>query len=159
TAEGGLILLASLAVMGYALWRSPKDPLVYLGLLAVIIGVSLNYTWLPLRAAQFPPINEGEPLNLQALRDVLNRVQSGKPGLTQRMAPFPAQLANFWQYFSWQSARDWGVGAGIATGLFSALGLFGLWGLWKSDRRAGAAGLALLGTLSVGLVYYMNFKY
>jgi hypothetical protein len=37
--------------------------------------------------------------------------------------------------------------------------LSGLWALWKSDRRAGLAGLALLGTLSVGLVFYMNFKY
>ncbi|HET6343957.1 MAG TPA: hypothetical protein VFH51_03445, partial [Myxococcota bacterium] len=39
------------------------------------------------------------------------------------------------------------------------LGLSGLWALWKSDRRAGLAGVALLGTLSVGLVFYMNFKY
>ena len=64
---------------GYALWRSPRDPLVYLGLVAVVVGVSLNYLWLPMRAAQYPPINEGEPVGFlsQALQDVLNRVQYG----------------------------------------------------------------------------------
>ena len=31
-------------------WKSPRDPLVYLGLLAVVVGISLNYLWLPMRA-------------------------------------------------------------------------------------------------------------
>jgi hypothetical protein len=158
---GGVLILLTLVVLGYALWKTPRDPLVYLGLGAVIVGISLNYFWLPLRAAQFPPINEGEPVGFlsQALQDVLNRVQYGKPPLSQRQATFTAQLANFWQYFSWQFARDWGRLGGLATGLFTLLGLSGLWSLWKHDRRAGIAGVALLGTLSVGLVYYMNFRY
>ena len=159
--EGGVVLLVTLGVLGYAVWRSPRDPLVYLGLAAVITGISLNYLWLPLRAAQYPPINEGEPVGFlsQALQDVLNRVQYGKPGLGERQASFTGQLANFWQYYSWQFARDWGRLAGVATAIFTVLGLSGLGALWKSDRRAGLAGIALLGTLSVGLVYYMNFKY
>jgi hypothetical protein len=95
----------------------------------------------------------------QALQDVLNRVQYGKPPLSQRQATFTAQLANFWQYFSWQFARDWGRFAAVATGLFTLIGLGGLLELWKRDRRAGIAGIALLATLSVGLVFYMNFKY
>jgi hypothetical protein len=158
---GPLLVVLSLAVLGYALWRSPKDALVYLGLLAVVVGISLNYLWLPLRAAQYPPINEGEPVGLfsQALQDVLNRVQYGKPPLTERQAPFTAQLANFWQYFSWQYARGWGRFASVATALFVVLGLSGLWTLWKTDRRAGLAAAALLGVLTVGLVFYMNFKY
>jgi transmembrane protein TMEM260 (protein O-mannosyltransferase) len=158
---GTFLVLVSGLVLGYALWKTPRDPLVYLGLAAVVIGISLNYLWLPIRAAQYPPINEGEPVGFlsQALQDVLNRVQYGKPPLSQRQATFTAQLANFWQYFSWQFARDWGSLGGIATGCFTALGLGGLWSLWKHDRRAGLAGIALLGTLSVGLVYYMNFKY
>jgi hypothetical protein len=158
---GAILILLTLTVLGYALVKTPRDPLVYLGLAAVVVGISLNYLWLPMRAAQFPPINEGEPVGFlsQALQDVLNRVQYGKPPLFQRQASFPAQLGNFWQYFSWQFARDWGRLAGIATGLFTALGLSGLWSLWKHDRRAGIAGIALLGTLSVGLVFYMNFKY
>ena len=32
--------------------------------LAVVVGISLNYLWLPLRAAQYPPINEGEPVGM-----------------------------------------------------------------------------------------------
>jgi hypothetical protein len=158
----GIVLgVLTLIVLGYAVWRTPRDPLVYLGLVAVIVGISLNYLWLPLRAAQYPPINEGEPVGFlsQALQDVLNRVQYGKPPLSQRQASFPAQVANFWQYFSWQFARDWARLGAVATGIFTALGLGGLWALWKHDRRAGLAGIALLGTLSVGLVYYMNFKY
>jgi hypothetical protein len=160
-ATGPLLIVLSLGVLGYALWRSPGDPLVYLGLLAVVVGISLNYLWLPLRAAQYPAINEGEPVGLfsQALQDVLNRVQYGKPELTERQAPFGAQLANFWQYFGWQFARGWGRFAGLATALFVLLGLSGLWSLWKSDRRAGLAAAALLGVLTVGLVFYMNFKY
>ncbi len=155
------LIVATLGVFGYALWKSPRDPLVYLGLTAVIVGISLNYLWLPMRAAQFPPINEGEPVGFlsQALQDVLNRVQYGKPPLTERQATFTAQLQNFWQYHSWQFAKDWGGLAAVATALFTMLGLGGLWALWKSDRRAGLAALALLGTLSLGLVYYMNFKY
>ncbi|HEY7614572.1 MAG TPA: DUF2723 domain-containing protein [Gemmatimonadales bacterium] len=158
---GPLLIVLSLAVLGYALWRSPKDPLVYLGIAAVVVGISLNYLWLPLRAAQYPPINEGEPVGLfsQALQDVLNRVQYGKPPLTDRQATFTAQLANFWQYFTWQFARGWGRFAGVATALFVVLGLSGLWTLWKADRRAGLAAAALLGVLTVGLVFYMNFKY
>ncbi len=146
-AVGGLLILLSLLVLGYALWKSPRDPLVYLGLLAVVVGISLNYLWLPIRAAQFPPINEGEPVGFlsQALQDVLNRVQYGKVPLSTRQASFGAQLANFWQYFSWQFARDWGRLGAAATGLFTVLGLTGLWELWKRDRRAGLAGLALAG--------------
>ncbi|HEX2142501.1 MAG TPA: hypothetical protein VHK28_09570 [Candidatus Limnocylindria bacterium] len=74
-------------------------------------------------------------------------------------APFTAQLANFWQYFSWQFARDWGRLASLATAVFTVLGLVGLWELWRRDRRAGIAGVALLATLTLGLVFYMNFKY
>jgi len=160
-AVGGILLLTTAIVLGFALWKTPRDALVYLGLLAVIVGISLNYFWLPLRAAQYPPINEGEPVGLlsQALQDVLNRVQYGKPPLSERQATFSAQLANFWQYFSWQFARDWGRLGAAATGLFTALGLVGLWELWRRDRRAGLAALALLATLSIGLVFYMNFKY
>jgi hypothetical protein len=95
----------------------------------------------------------------QALKDVLNRVQYGKPPITERQASFTGQLANFWQYYSWQFARDWGRVAGVATEVFTVLGLSGLVALWKSDRRAGLAGVALLGTLSLALVFYMNFKY
>jgi hypothetical protein len=166
-------LLAVPALVVYVLWtdwRVITRPPVIVGIVvAMLVGISLNYFWLPLRAAQYPPINEGEPvcrslidalsLKCQALNDVLNRVQYGKPPLSERQASFWGQLGNFLQYYSWQFARDWGRLSGLATAIFTVLGLSGLWALWRSDRRAGVAGIALLGTLSVGLVYYMNFKY
>ena len=158
-------LLAIPALVVYVLWtdwRVVTRPTVLIGVvIAVLVGISLNYLWLPMRAGQYPPINEGEPVGFfsQALKDVLNRVQYGKPALSERQASFGGQLANFWQYYSWQFARDWGRLAGVATAIFTVLGLSGLWALWKSDRRAGLAGIALLGTLSLGLVFYMNFKY
>jgi Protein O-mannosyl-transferase TMEM260-like len=158
-------VLAVPALVVYVLWtdwRVLTRPTVLVGILiAALVGISLNYLWLPMRAAQYPAINEGEPVGFfsQALSDVLSRVQYGKPPLSERQASFSGQLANFWQYFSWQFARDWGRLAGVATAIFTVLGLSGLLALWKSDRRAGLAGVALLGTLSVALVFYMNFKY
>jgi hypothetical protein len=158
-------LLAIPALVVYVLWtdwRVITRPTVIVGVvIAVLVGISLNYLWLPMRAGQYPPINEGEPVGFfsQALKDVLNRVQYGKPSLGERQASFGGQLANFWQYYSWQFARDWGRLSSVATAIFTVLGLSGLWALWKSDRRAGLAGVALLGTLSLGLVFYMNFKY
>jgi hypothetical protein len=157
-----LILFVTAGVMGYAFWRTPRDPLVYFGILAVVVGISLNYLWLPLRSAQYPPINEGEPVGFfsQALADVLNRVQYGKPSLLERQASFWGQIGNFWQYFTWQFARDWGRSVGaVVTALFTVLGLSGVWTLWKRDRRAGLAAAVLLGVLTAGLVFYMNFKY
>jgi len=160
-ASAAVLALLTVGVIGYAVWRTPRDPLVYLGLLAVVVGISLNYLWLPLRAGQYPPINEGEPVGLfsQALMDLLNRVQYGKPSLMERQANFGGQIANFWQYFSWQFARDWSALSAAVTALFTVLGLSGLGALWKSDRRGGVAAAALLGVLTLGLVFYMNFRY
>jgi hypothetical protein len=158
---GPLIYLAPL-VLGYAVWQAPHDfqrPLLWVGLIAVVVGVSLNYVYLPIRAAQFPPINEGEPTSWQALMDVLSRKQYLKPPLGSRQADLVAQFANYWQYFTWQFARDWGAFAGAATGLFTMIGLGGLAALLKRDLRAGLAAAAMLGMLTVALVYYLNFKY
>src|ERR1041385_8798770 len=46
-----------LVTLGLALWAAvteAKNPLLYLGVAAVLVGVSLNYVFLPLRGAQFP---------------------------------------------------------------------------------------------------------
>jgi transmembrane protein TMEM260 (protein O-mannosyltransferase) len=161
-------LMALLAIPALAVyvfftdWRVLTRPWVLVSIVvAIAVGISLNYFYLPIRAAQFPPINEGEPIGFfsQPLFDVLNRVQYGKPSVLDRQADFFSQLGNFWQYFTWQFARDWGRWAGVATALFALLGLDGLYMLWKNDRRAGWAAILLLGTLTVALVFYMNFKY
>ena len=164
-----LILLVTLGLAIWAAVQDARNPLLYLGVAAVLVGVSLNYVFLPLRGGQFPPINEGEPTSWKALLDVLNRVQYGKPSVLELPWP-PAgqprtvsllveQLANYWQYFSWQFARDWGAVQAGATALFAVTGLSGLWTILKRDRRAGIAALAMLGTLTLALIWYLNFKY
>ncbi|HEU4700310.1 MAG TPA: DUF2723 domain-containing protein [Gemmatimonadales bacterium] len=142
-------------------WRIVTRPWVVTAAVgAVLVGVSVNYGFLPIRAGQFPPINEGEPTTWAALNDVLNRAQYGKPSVTQRQADFVGQIANYLEYWGWQFARDWGTALQtVATALFSFLGLWGLYELVRRDKRAGLSALALLGTLTVALIFYLNFKY
>ncbi|MBI4502616.1 MAG: DUF2723 domain-containing protein [Gemmatimonadetes bacterium] len=127
--------------------------------LVVVVGVSV-WLFLPIRAAHFPAINEGEPTTWAALKSVLNREQYAKPPLTDRQAPFTAQLANYWQYFSWQFGHDWSNRARqILAVLFLGIGLLGGWRQWLRDRRGAYAMTSLVLTISVILVFYLNFKY
>ncbi len=126
----GAIILAYGTLLLYTAWSDPAEfrrPIFYLGTIAVLVAIGPNYLFLPIRAAHFPPINEGEPIGFfsNALMEVLNRVQYGKPPVWQRQADFISQLGNYWQYFNWQFARDWAPANGIFTGLFAVLGLFG----------------------------------
>jgi hypothetical protein len=163
------VVVLTIGLLGYALIMTPKDVRVYLAIGVAVVGVTLNYIYLPMRAAQLPPINEGEAIcaNLikgffggcQDLADVLNRVQYGKPSLMDRQATLVAQVGNFMQYFNWQWARDWGAWRSLPTLGFGILGLLGIGVLWEKDRRAGTAGIALMAMLTFVLVFYMNFKY
>ncbi|MGH7674400.1 MAG: glycosyltransferase family 117 protein [Gemmatimonadales bacterium] len=124
-----------------------------------VVGVSL-YGFLPVRAAHFPAINEGEPVTRDALWSVLTREQYGKPPVTLRQATLVAQLGMWWQYFTWQWGRDFSVGVqrGLAL-VFFFLGLLGAWRHWQSDRRSALAMTSLVFTLTVLLITYLNFKY
>ena len=101
--------------------------------LAVLVGLSFNFV-LPIRAADQPVINEGEPTCDSAagavlavyslgrsgcpeLAENLTRVQYGKPSIlsdptSDPLAPEPRgvgilvhQLLNYFQYFDWQWGR------------------------------------------------------
>ncbi|MFQ5538480.1 MAG: DUF2723 domain-containing protein [Gemmatimonadota bacterium] len=149
--------------------------------LLVVAGLSFNF-FLPIRAAQDPVINEGDPTcaslvdaavaiytngarGCPALADNLTRKQYRKPPVTQRMAPFSAQIENYLQYFDWQWSRglDPSELPGTArlpfTLLFLGLGLAGLWAVFRVDRGLFAYLATLALTLTVALVYYLNFKY
>jgi len=157
-------VIGAVGILGLGAWalkEDPKNPLLYLGVAVVLIGLTPNYVFLPIRAEQFPAINEGEPVGFfsQALMDVLNRVQYGKPPLTTRMADFPSQLGMYVQYFNWQFARDWPLVQRFATALFAVCGLYGLSVMLKKDRRAGIAALAMFFTLTLLLIFYLNFRY
>jgi hypothetical protein len=161
--EERVIVLALLAgALGYVAWKDPvefRQPAIYLAGLVVVVGISLNFTFLPMRAAQFPPINEGEPTTWGALWSVLNREQYAKPDLRERMADFGSQLAHYMQYYAWQFGRDWPGARRALAGLFGLVGLAGAVVQWRRDRRAAAAMTALMLTVTVLLIYYLNFRY
>lgn len=132
----------------------------------------------PIRAAHFPAINEGEPTGCTTEISVactfsattydrflynFNRGQYGKPDLTQRQAPFTAQVGMYWLYFKWQYWRDaYGERPGLQNALavlFLILGLLGGWVHWSRDRRSFWYMGPLVFIMTLGLIYYLNFKY
>ncbi len=151
------------------------------GVAAVVVGLSFNF-FLPIRAAQRPVINEGDPrcggvvetavaiytngaAGCPALAASLRRDQYAKPPVTTRMAPFSHQLLNFFQYFDWQWSRGLDPDEPPSRSrlpfslLFLALGGVGFFTVWKGDRRTGAYFMVFGATLSVALVFYLNFRY
>lgn len=152
------------------------------GLVFAIIGLSVHL-YLPIRAGLDPIINEADPTcgslaealvsvvtmgasGCEELSSALAREQYAKPPISDRMAPFSAQIMNYVQYFDWQWSRS--LEGRIAyfapsrlpfTLLFLGLGLYGAWAHRRRDRVSFAYIATLFATLSIGLVVYLNFKY
>jgi hypothetical protein len=150
--------------------------------LATFLGLSVHL-YLPLRAALDPVINQADPScesmvdalvsivswgqgGCEALSDALRRRGYLKPPLIPRLAPLHLQLANYGQYFDWQWARALGgtqeffAAARLPFSLlFTSLGVYGAVEHFRRDRVSWWYMLTLFGTLSLALVYYMNFKY
>ena len=150
------------------------------------LGLSVHL-FLPIRSNLQPVINEAAPScpslssaiisvvgfgkihlpgECKDLFAALAREQYQKPPVTERQAPFPAQMSNYFQYFDWQWARSiggadgyFGEGRIFITMIFLALGGFGAMEHYRRDRKSFAYLATLFFTLSVGLVFYMNFKY
>jgi len=146
----------------------------FLGALAAVVLVAASaYLFMPIRAHLDPYLNEGNPTTWPALRDVLTRAQFGKPSLFDNPM-YPAggmnpgrslllvgqQLLNYMQYFTWQWGHDWPapVQQLLAIG-FAGLGLLGARRHWRADRTSAATMTALIGTLTLLLVFYLNFKW
>jgi len=137
-----------------------------------VVGLSV-YTYLPIRAAFYPAINEGEPTNWQALWAVLSRQQYGKPSIFDNPTQAPGlgnsghtlalywdQLVNYWQYFTWQFGHDWSERAQrIFAALFAFIGVGGAVRHWRADKRTALAMTFLMFTFTFALVFYLNFKY
>ena len=153
-------------------WR-----LVAAALLALALGLT-PFALEPIRAAHHPALNEGEPTGCattigfsctfskttaERLMANINREQYGKPDLSVRQAPFSAQLGMWWLYFKWQWLRDvHGDQAGLQAALalvFLALGIAGGVVHWRHDRASFWFFGPLVFTVTLVLVYYMNFKY
>ena len=144
---------------------------------ALVIGMTPFLTQ-PIRAAYFPAVNEGEPTGCRtefawsctfsketwtAFKYNFDRGQYSKPPLSERQAPFVKQLEMWWLYFKWQWLRDPYSEAprmqAMLGAIFFMLGLFGGYVHWKRDRRSFAFFGPLMFTMTVLLIYYLNFKY
>ena len=174
-------LLVAPAVGLAILIRRPRTILRWRLLLAcmgaLVLGGS-SFATQPIRAAHFPALNEGEPTacrtelkasctlskgTYDAFMYNFNRGQYGKPELSERQAPFTAQVGMWWLYFKWQWVRDaHGLQPGLQgmlASVFLVLGLIGGWVHWRRDRRSFAFFGPLMLTLTLILIYYLNFKY
>ena len=144
---------------------------------ALVLGLT-PFATQPIRSAYFPPINEGEPTGCRtqialsctfsretyrAFSDNFNRVQYGKPDVSVRQAPFTAQVGMWWLYFKWQWLRDahgeYPAAQAACAALFLVLGLFGAWAHWRWDRKSFWYFATYLFTVTLLLIYYLNFKY
>ncbi|MGH7625828.1 MAG: glycosyltransferase family 117 protein [Gemmatimonadaceae bacterium] len=144
---------------------------------ALALGVT-PFATQPIRAAFHPPLNEGEPtacrtgLHLSCTLSAgtykaflfnFNREQYGKPALMNRQAPFTAQVGMWWYYFTWQWMRDphgEHPRQQLALALtFLLLGIAGARLHWRHDRSSAWYFITYMATVSIVLVYYLNFKY
>jgi len=158
------------------------------GIAAVLLGLSIHL-FLPLRAELEPVINEGAPecaelvgaltsvatygragceqLNASITREQYKAPGQAGPGLTgPRQASVSAQFLNYLQYFDWQWSRSlegedplFPPMRLLFTMIFTALGVWGAMEHYRNDRRSFWYVATLFGTLSVGLVWYLNFKH
>ncbi|HEY5087049.1 MAG TPA: DUF2723 domain-containing protein [Gemmatimonadaceae bacterium] len=159
-------------------WRKFLQPRVVAAVLgAFMLGVT-PFIFEPIRAAQAPAMNEGAPTGCDTqlgwsctfsmqtytrLAANINRDQYGKPSVLDRQVSFGAQLDMWWLYFKWQWLRDPHGSVPYAQLLLAlamfALGIHGAVVHWRWDRPSCIYWATFMVTLTVLLVYYMNFKY
>ncbi len=151
--------------------------LILVAVAALVVGGS-SFATQPIRAAHFPAINEGEPTacrdglkfsctfskgTYDAFKYNFDRGQYAKPPVAERQAPLGVQIGMWWLYFKWQWLRDaHGEQPGLQGALaafFLVLGLLGGWVHYRRDPRSFAFFGPLMLTLTVVLIYYLNFKY
>jgi len=196
-ADGFLLLVAYLCGLGYANHPAGFLPIPAFGLFvllrrpgtlmrwrlivgaAAILFVGLTpFAFMPIRAAHFPGINEGNPtacLNgpelsctlsdktIERVTGIIQREQYGGHNVAVRQAPLGAQVGMWWLYFKWQWMRDaWTENPGaqvVLASLFLGLGLLGGVVHFQRDRSSFAFVAPLVFTLTPLLIFYLNFKY
>lgn len=174
-------MLAAPAVGLAVLLRKPATILRWKLLVACAAALMFGITPFatqPIRAAHFPAINEGEPTGCVTeigwsctFSDVtyerfmynFNRDQYGKPQLGERQAPLTAQMGMWWMYYKWQWLRDaYYEHPGLQNALavfFFILSIIGGWMHYKKDRRSFTFFGPLILTVTLVLIFYLNFKY
>ena len=181
-----MAFLAAPALGLFIVWVHPRTLLNWklypASVVVLVLGLSIHL-FLPIRAGLDPVINEADPTcetlgsaitsvvtygrnGCATLNDALNRQQYDKPPLVPRQARLSSQIANYMQYFDWQWARSLEPDRTAFswyrlpfTFLFAVLGIIGCLEHRKRDKASWIYVLALFGTLSVALLWYLNFKY
>jgi hypothetical protein len=173
-------MLAAPAVAIAVLVRRPRTVLRWrfvLALAAIVVLGLTPFATQPIRAALHPPINTGEVTGCvdrlavsctfsQKTADRFlynfNREQYGKQPLLVRQAPFSTQIGLWWLYFKWQWLRDpkgaYPFAQTMLAVFFLMLGALGGWVHWQRDRRSFWFFGPLMFTLTLALIYYLNFK-
>jgi hypothetical protein len=173
-------MLPAPAVAAVVLLRRPATILRWKLLLACVIALFVGVTPFatqPIRAAFYPAMNEGSPTacreklewsctmskaTYDAFMYNFNRGQYGKPDLSERQASFGEQVGMWWLYFRWQWLRDVDVKHPFLQSLlattFLVFGLIGGWIHFQRDRRSFWYFGTLMFTMTLLLIYYLNFK-
>src|ERR1041385_5527084 len=173
-------MLAAPAAGLALLVRRPKTIMRWKLIVACALALGLGITpfaMQPIRSVYCPAINEGETTGCRnglhlsctfskatydAFAYNFNSGQYGKPALSERQAPFSGQIGMWWWYFKWQWMRDVGMDSPflqkLLASVFLVLGLFGGWVHWKRDRRSFWYFGSLMFTMTLLLIYYLNFK-
>lgn len=150
--------VAGVGVVIVAASRPRRAP----GALAVSLLAASALAFLYLRAPFDPAINQGDPVTLTSLADMVARRQYAVSPMWPRSAPVWVQLGNLGQYADWQAALSLGptvlpsVLRTVFTGLFLVLGYHGAIAHWRADRRSFAGVLALFLCGTLGVLVYLN---
>jgi len=157
-------LVALPAAIAFA-WRgarpTARDALSWLALAA--LGLSAIAV-LPLRAAEVPLLNSGNPISLDALWSLLRREQYAVAGLWPRTAPLWLQLGNVFEWADWQVAFGLNPNPGPSFArttlsvLWAWLALLGARALWRHEARVGRAMTLLLLSATMGVALWLNLK-
>jgi 4-amino-4-deoxy-L-arabinose transferase-like glycosyltransferase len=59
TTTGIVVALVTVGLLAWSIIKDAKNPFLWLSVLAVVVGISLNYVFLPI-VPGLPPINEGD---------------------------------------------------------------------------------------------------
>lgn len=179
TAIFGIWPLVGILVVAIAAWMKAQSirrfPLVFM--VAGVLGLGLTaFSYLPIRAAWFPKMNSGEPtactteigfactFNKVTYKRTLEHIHRDQYGSkVERHAPYSAQVGMWWTYFRWQWFRDVlgnnPTAQNVLAYLFLGLGLLGGYVHWRRDRRSFWFFGPLMFTMTLALIYYLNFKY
>jgi hypothetical protein len=163
----GTLAALALALPLLVMWKLRDARIIALALMLMVIGYS-THLYLPIRAAQHPAINEGNPSNWDSLRYLLERKQYGETSMFVRRGPWSAQFGKeFWRYWKRQwplfpTPQPSGPGEArrepsVLTAILPlVLGLFGGW--WQRRNRISwlTTGI-LLAFATIGMILFLNF--